>query len=149
MLCESKGEIHDGKIIRPGVLATWYICSRIMRETYELKAILVTFISRRAISAASVKSVWEGGDRRASAKRRLRCVRTGFLVILEKCINNSTEPTSVDPQDAQRDRQTRSVTCPVSYIFLFLPLALNSRTDIPSSQHSHWSRPRKRHVAHS
>jgi len=34
------------------VLATWYICSRKMRETCELKVILVMFIGRRAIRNA-------------------------------------------------------------------------------------------------
>jgi hypothetical protein len=39
-------------------------------------------------------------------------------------------------QGYQRDRQTRSATFSASCIFLFLLLAIYSRTDIPSSQHS-------------
>lgn len=38
------------------VLATWYICSRIMRQKYELKGYIVKFISRRAISKTALKA---------------------------------------------------------------------------------------------
>jgi hypothetical protein len=58
-----------------------------------------------------------------------------FKFTFHSFLGQDQQQASDDPQDAPRDRQTGAATRSVSWIFLFLPLALSVRTDIRSSQH--------------
>jgi hypothetical protein len=71
----------------------------------------------------------------AESPSKLKIVQCN-LAIVNYTINRQNRRASDDPQDAQRDGQTRKATCSVSHISLFLCLTAYSRTDILSSHHS-------------
>jgi len=64
------------------------------------------------------------------------------LAIVNYTINRRNRRASGNPQDTQRDGQTRSTTFSLSVTFVFHLFVTHARTDSRRSQCSHWDLPK-------